>query len=1147
MAILSRAAKTLITIVVPIVLMMVFAVNTFAQSKATKEINIALAKWGTVATASSDFNSLHSPQKAIDGKWFAKEDEISGIYKWNSKSDQDENWLILDFGQQRAIHKINIMHEGVFDAGELFNTASYELQYAKDPSGPWTNVVPPVVDNTEDITTHEFQPIKTRYLRLWITKADQKGNSYARIFEVEAFSYLKNTDILVAAEMYPAALRKTSSEEEVKFKIALYPTTSLGPLRNLKLVSEEMNKSLNKKNLVKIEGTNTSQMEVWVPLSQTKNELRIEGLVNGKKRLLRTIQAQNHKINNWGYLANGEVNIVCSSHNDIAWMDTPAKTAEFRDVDAITPALARMKNRDDVYFSMESVLYLEEYMERQPQNFDEVKRLTVAGNLDWGATYNQPYESLLSSEQLVRQMYLGAKNVRKLIPGAKARVAYSVDVPGRSLQMPQILSKSDVPYLLLSRHERGLFNWQSPDGSKVLCWSMEHYYDLHELGHAHDPNKFALLVNDKAKEWKPLYKKHNLPAVNGVLFSEDYVGPADFDHQITTINGTRELLLKNGIGQDSPYFPPYFQYSSTEQFFDKIAASEPSVKTIQGERPNVWLYIHGPSHHKAISAKRAAGISLPAAEGFSTINSVLEGSFENYPQERLTKAWAASIYDDHGWGGNNGEVTDSVFSAKLHFAKNEGKKILDNALIKITDKIDTRAKKGQPIVLYNALSWKRTDPVKVTVNASKPNFKLVDGNGNSIDYQIVENKGNNTYEVAFIAKDIPAFGYKTYYVTKKTAKVSHFNNAVTDTSYENNFYKLQFSGGGLRSLHDKQLGQELVDTNKFLAGEIFTMQSVGNGAGEFNDVQKPDMEGFDKVSLHDVTWKLKENGPIYARYELEQPIKHATVKQFIVVYHTLKRIDFDVELIDWDGTESREFRFALPLKMSHAKVTYEMPMGTVTIGDDEIDGAAGWMYTPEVKGVHPREVQNFISTNNGEVGVTLSSSVAVFDHVDPTDNPVENTIIQPILLASRKSCHWNGNWYLQNGSHTYSFSLFSHNAGWKNGHHKAIQANNPIIPVASERKKGELPSQHSFFSVSDPNIMVSAIKKSDDDTNVILRMYDIAGKDTPTVITTDFDITKAEHTNIIEENGTQIPFTTNSIKTTIGHHAIETFKVELKK
>ncbi len=38
------------------------------------------------------------------------------------------------------------------------------------------------------------------------------------------------------------------------------------------------------------------------------------------------------------------------------------------------------------------------------------------------------------------------------------------------------------------------------------------------------------------------------------------------------------------------------------------------------------------------------------------------------------------------------------------------------------------------------------------------------------------------------------------------------------------------------------MGCPLLNTEKFLGGEVISMRSVGNGAGEFDAVQQPDME-----------------------------------------------------------------------------------------------------------------------------------------------------------------------------------------------------------------------------------------------------------------------------------------------------------------
>ena len=76
----------------------------------------------------------------------------------------------------------------------------------------------------------------------------------------------------------------------------------------------------------------------------------------------------------------------------------------------------------------------------------------------------------------------------------------------------------------------------------------------------------------------------------------------------------------------------------------------------------------------------------------------------------------AEIYPDHGWGGKNGHITDELFKSKTQFARAEGQKMLDEALRSIPGKIKTPSQKGEPVHVFNALSWKRSAPILVNVD-----------------------------------------------------------------------------------------------------------------------------------------------------------------------------------------------------------------------------------------------------------------------------------------------------------------------------------------------------------------------------------------------------------------------------------------------
>jgi len=90
-----------------------------------------------------------------------------------------------------------------------------------------------------------------------------------------------------------------------------------------------------------------------------------------------------------------------------------------------------------------------------------------------------------------------------------------------------------------------------------------------------------------------------------------------------------------------------------------------------------------------------------------------------------------------------------------------------------------------------------------------------------------------------------------------------------------------------------------------------------------------------------------------------------------------------------------------------------------------------------------------------------------------------------------------------------------------------------------------LPESYSFVQTDKNNVIISTLKKADDDNNYIIRMYEMEGKDTEVKITFPFKIGKAWKTDMIEENPEEIGVSGNSLVLKIGHNAIETFKVSL--
>lgn len=833
------------------------------------------------------------------------------------------------------------------------------------------------------------------------------------------------------------------------------------------------------------------------------------------------------------------IDLMSSSHQDIAWMDTPHQCMLDRDSKVLTPALALLQKNSEFCYSAEQVLMLQEYLSLHPEAKALIHELTRSGRLEWGATYNQPYEGLYNGEELVRQLYHGRIWLQKTLPGCDARVAWNVDVPGRTLQMPQILAKSGVPYMFISRHEPGLFYWQSPDGSRVGVYSPGQYHENSNF--MRQPSfRIVAALPHILSDWSRFDGSQASPAMP-VLVSTDMGAPFDYEPLRQTWNALR---IEQKEGGSRALQLPQMGYATATTFMDRVFSSRPALPILQGERPNVWLYIHGPTHHWAIDYHRQAGQLLPAAEKFNAILATMTGTWAHYPETDLDQAWESAIYPDHGWGGKNGETTDSTFLAKFRFARDTGRHLLDRALQNISQHISGQAGPALRLLLFNDLAFARQAPIQVPCDFPRGwcrDVQITNSSGKTVPHQwrsrdFYDDHSLHSGELLLIADEVPSLGYETMYI--RPAKSKMRPPAETNKIVETDHYRLTLSEGGVAGLFDKDLNVDIARTDKFLFGELFSMTSVGNGAGEFAEVQQPTMQDFEKISHLQPAWQLLQDGPVAIVLQLRQKLAHVSYKMTLTAWRHCKQIDFTVDLDDWDGTRNLEYRLAFPLNLTAAQVSYAVPFGAVTVGRDELAKPAGERYLQLPAQVRPREVQDWISATDDRWGATFSSSVAVWDFQDPTTGPAPYPVLQPVLLASRKSCHWEGNWYLQKGSHHFSFTLRSHTAGWQNGYHAAISANTPLYPVwqRQTRTGTEWPDRYSFLQIANPNIHLSTLKKARESNELVMRVYEMEGRDSALSWSFHSPVPTIARTNLVEEADATRP------DLSVGHHAIETFR-----
>ena len=1284
-----------------------WAQTRLAPTAPPDHVNVALAAWGLSSVSASSQAENFPAANTIDGVW--RSWTASGFDRKWSTMGHPPHWLVIDLGDVFPIDTIILRHEGVVrdennDVLHPANTQNFQLQRADQPQGPWRDLVEPVRGNRDNVTCHSFPLVGTRFVRVLI----EKGGG--QLHEVEVYAPIASLPRPLAkiCSCFPPAFRKRNSQLQQLVTISLTAPNETVPITaRLEMAGyppvlvERLTPASPAKIWLLVQPGQSTSLKIFCPA--TISQPATLSLDGSFAEVASTFDG-------------GTISLITSSHQDVAWMDTPEICRNFRVNNCIQPALDLMARNPDYCFSMEHMLSLREFQDLCPQRMDEVVRFIKQGRLEFGATYTEPYEGLETGEQFIRQTYFGRRWLKHSFPGCDTRVAFTPDIPASSLQTQQILKKAGIHYLLNSRFRHGYFQWFSPDGSSILVYSRGHYAEMFFQLFTRSPSidgkirgpgqepaplpQVAKAIAADMQNWASYPKQRKTPPAYMLYDCDDFSRPFDFGPLINYWN-------QRSPDADASVSLPQMHYGTAAGFFDALARAKPDLEKLYGERPDDWTYIHGPCHHQAVVAQRLSGVLLPAAETFCTIRCLLDGSFTAYPEKALRNAWLDTVYADHGWGGNNGHITDTIFLNKFTSASDVAREQLDLALGSIASRVNTGAVKGTPIVVFNSLSWKRSDPVtvdlphlpfgtwhlvdsagmevpcqliqglqEINVAASRlgarasasscasplasadkaidekwlnadhdqwcsdpaqtgPQWLIIDFGQdreifkvvirhegslgafqqeekfNTADFQLQRgdspqgpwtdlvppvrdnkavlsvhefapqkmrylrlliNKANPATDnsarifelqafaklpatqpqLLFVADGVPPIGCKTWYLVAGPAKPNPAAVTITADGCESAYYRIELTPGGIRSLFDKSLNCQLLRTDKFLGGEVFTMRSFGIDTENLGHTDLPTMEGFDKLSNHQPAWKLdaQASGNLRAVYCLEQKLANCTVRQRLSIYHLCKRLELDVDILDWSGEKYREFRMAMPVNTDKNEIAYEVPMGVLEVGKSEIAGVGGKLWANnnygECSQIHPREVQNFISAQADHFGLTLSTSVAVADYIDPTSNPVGYPILQPLLLATRKSCNGEGNWYLQPGDHHYHFSLFAHAAGWRSGYRQGLQANNPMLPVFAPVPVAgaAIPPVYSFANLSSENILLSTLKKCEDDDAVVVRCYDIENKDSETDLSLFLPIRRAELTNIIEEEGKPMAVQSGMVHFPIGHCAIETLKLQ---
>jgi len=131
----------------------------------------------------------------------------------------------------------------------------------------------------------------------------------------------------------------------------------------------------------------------------------------------------------------------------------------------------------------------------------------------------------------------------------------------------------------------------------------------------------------------------------------------------------------------------------------------------------------------------------------------------------------------------------------------------------------------------------------------------------------------------------------------------------------------------------------------------------------------------------------------------------------------------------------------------------------------------------------------------------------------------------------------------------FRYSLTTHEGDWQQGDCARFgwaSANQFIVDDVHGKRDGPLaPDTMSFCSVDKPNVMLTTLKRAEDDEGIIIRLIETQGKaTTASVAFPHISVAEAMLTNLVEENQGRAVFSEHQVQVDLEAYGIATIRIE---
>lgn len=872
------------------------------------------------------------------------------------------------------------------------------------------------------------------------------------------------------------------------------------------------------------------------------------------------------------------------------------------------------------------VIPLEDYLEVRPEREEEVRDYVKQGRLSLGPMYVLPDEFLVSGESLIRNLMIGHQIARGF--GRIMNTVYIPDPFGHIAQLPQIAYGFDHSSIIFERgfgnefieNELNMeFYWDSPgNAASVLGIHLIRGYG--SLAFLNISLQHGIYKNALEKIKRVVADLENYTATPIVLLNNGS------DHY------EANPKIAEIVKQWNQLYPDVLlEQNDFEYYINKILKIKPKLKSFQGE-------LRGAKYSNLLSGVFSARMWIKQR------NSKIEYIFEKYTEPISTITWLLDKFQQfdypesyirHGlkWLLKNhphdsicGCSIDQVHKemiTRFDWAEQIGNEIFNLSFQYLSDLITLKnqVKSRIALIVFNPLPWKRRDIVIFKAisrminnqNGFPKDFKIIDSYDKEIEYQgnyipgkpRFSTENDITFQVSFIA-DVPACGYKVYYILLKDEPKRNKNDKIDFTLeenlIENEFYKVEVKKRGQINVYDKK--------SEVWFENVCQFEDVGDWGDEY-DFSGPTRKQINKKYTTEDTEILEKslflNGPSQKTIKIKMIMKlpvsltldrlqredkniNNIINLYISLYKGINRIDFKIDLEN--NSKDHRIRVLFPSKITTDKVFCDGHFYVVS-RNILLPNGRHWSQKPS-KTNHQKD---FIMVNDkSKCFAVLNRGLPEYEAIKDENGSIKIaiTLLRCIEWLSRHNIDSRRNdagpslntpeaQCLDRYEFELSLIIDKYKSNWWDSeiHIKGKEYNCPLKPIFPRMLKSTLrssellllsrngvlsdldelpeknmnsflPNELSFLNIDNKNIILSALKKAEKGNYLIIRVYNISPslQKAKLKFYKEISIKKVEIVNFLEEKSrnkvkARIDNYINDIlEISLEPHVIATFKIE---